>query len=703
MALIGTIRKHSWILIVFIGLGLAGFVIMDMTSSGGGRSGTTFTLGSVDGEDIDYTEFQNTQNVLYSGVTGSNIYDQRSFLWDYFVEKAIIEEEAKKNGLAIGDAELQDLQFGNNLSPIISQQYINQATGQIDRNALNNIRQALETGNINPQFAQRWAYLLEQVKKTQLQTKLTNLVSQGIYIPSWMAELNHNLRNDRYNFEYVQIPFDEVEDSEVEVTDSDLKKYIADHQAIYNRETETRKVKYVAFNVVPTIEDSTKLLENMQSLAAEFETTENDSSFIERNYGVMGPEYLKEDALNPIIADSILNMNTGGVYGPYIDGSDYKVVKLVDKKTIPDSVESRHILRRATTQQEFAVAYQLLDSLRKVINDGIETFDSLAVKYSQDGSAADGGSLGWAYPGLMVKPFNDLIFFTAEEGELNLVITQFGVHLVEVTGFQYINKDVGYRLGYVSEPIVPSEDTQNEEYSRASDFVANIDAFSEFEKAVQDHQDLEILESGYVEKNDAFLLETGVGETSRQIIRWAFDSDTDQGDVSPEVYIYEDPVNYFNSKYLLVSLSDILEPGLASVESVRSEITPLVRNLKKGELLASKITGSDLAAIAGQFDLEVDTANNVTFATSFVPGLGNEPKVLANLVKLENGGVSSSIIGDNGVYMIKLLDKIPDVTDPNLSVLRQTTASGIKAAIPSQLLPSLRKEAKIKDNRFTYY
>ncbi|MCB0655676.1 MAG: peptidyl-prolyl cis-trans isomerase, partial [Saprospiraceae bacterium] len=173
--------------------------------------------------------------------------------------------------------------------------------------------------------------------------------------------------------------------------------------------------------------------------------------------------------------------------------------------------------------------------------------------------------------------------------------------------------------------------------------------------------------------------------------------------VSPDVYIYQDPVNYFNSKYLIVALSAIQPSGVASIESVRDDVTPLVRNQKKGQQLAGKISGTDLNAIAGQFNTEVDSAQNITFVSTFVPGLGNEPKVIAEAFKLSRDQISSPIIGENGVYVIKVTDKIEDATDPNISVLRQQASAQLRAAVSSRLIESLRKNAKIKDYRSTYY
>ena len=63
MALIGKIRKNSWLLVVVIGLALAAFVIMDMTGQGG-PGGQEMTVVEVEGEKVSWNEFQQAERIL---------------------------------------------------------------------------------------------------------------------------------------------------------------------------------------------------------------------------------------------------------------------------------------------------------------------------------------------------------------------------------------------------------------------------------------------------------------------------------------------------------------------------------------------------------------------------------------------------------------------------------------------------------------
>ena len=704
MALIGTIRKNSWILIVMIALGLGGFIVMDMTSAGNMGGGGQFAMGKVNGQEIDYREFQNTQNVLYSG-GGASVFEQREYLWNYFVEKAIVDKEAEDLGLSIGLNELNELQFGSKISPVIQQRFMNPNTGQIDFNQLNSFRTAIQNNTLAPEFRQMWHYQEKEIIKAQLQNKLSNLVSKGIYTPSWMAEMVHHDRNDKISFEYVNIPFDEVETSEVEVSDADLNKYIKENSAKYERLEEVRKVDYVSFDVLPTSKDSADLFQSLQDLIIPFRQAEDDSLFVETNYGTIDVAYFSPEQLGPDVSEQITDMSSGDVYGPYISGNQYQAVKVTDKKVIADSANVRHILRQAQTQEQFVAAINFIDSIKELVETGVEDFDSLAIRYSQDGgSAALGGDLGWNSENTnLVKPFKDMVFYQANVGDYNTVITQYGIHLVQVTDTKFLDNEESYQVAFLNVPIIPSEETQNTEYDKVVDIVTKSTTIDALRETIKNIPGVEIQESGFMQKNDAFLVETGTNQTARDIIRWAFDKDTEIGTVSPEVYINEDLVNYFNNKYLIVSLASIDEAGIPSLESLREDITPLVSNQKKGDLLKSKISGTDLSSIAEAFGSQVDSVVDVTFSASFVPGLGNEAKVLAKAINLKIGDVSEPIVGENGVYVIKITDRIDDVTDPNIALMRNQAVASIRSSIPTQLIPSIKKNVKVADNRFTFF
>ena len=192
MALIGKIRDNSWILIGLVGLALAGFILMDMVSwSNRGGMGGQFTMGKVAGKTIDWNDFQRSEQILYQNAQGDP-FGRRNSLWNFFVEEAIVSKEADALGLGVGKDELKDLQFGNNLSPIIQQRFGDPNTRQVDVKRLMEIKQAIEKNQLPPQLREYWAEQEKEIIKDRLQSTLTALVSKSLYLPTWQANQINN-------------------------------------------------------------------------------------------------------------------------------------------------------------------------------------------------------------------------------------------------------------------------------------------------------------------------------------------------------------------------------------------------------------------------------------------------------------------------------------------------------------------------------
>lgn len=702
MALIGKIRKNSWLLIVLIGLGLGGFIIMDMTSGQQSVFGSSQTLmGEVDGKKLDWNQFNRTENILYSG-SATDVFVRRNALWNYYVEEAIISQEAEALGLGVSRQELLDLQFGPNPSPVIQQRFRNPATQALDRQRLNEIRSAIESGQMtDPNMRAFWAHQEKEIIKDRLQTKLNTLVSKAIYTPTWMVEMGYKDRNQRVTFAYVKVPYDEIPNTEVSLADADYERYLEENRALYEQEEETRLVDYVVFNVEPTAADSSMWREQIAELIPDFEDTEDDSLFVERNFGSYDPAYVQKEALSPAIADTVFNMPAGEVYGPYMENGAYKAVKLIDRQIVPDSVRSRHILIPANDPVSLVQAQNRVDSLKNLIETGQSSFDSLALKFGTDATRTEGGDLGYVAPGAMVKPFNDLIFYQAEEGELNTVLTQFGLHLVEVTGRKFIDNNPGVRVAYLEQAIIPSESTQNDVYDRALAFVSEYRTLEELQEAVEADPALVLESSSPLKRNDYTLGNLGSGQASRDIIRWAF-LEGSEGEVSPEVYIYQNPVEFYNDRYVVAALAETISPGMPSVEAIRDEIQPQVVNMKKAEIISQQVIGQDLPAVAGNYNVEVDTVS-ATFDQSNITGVGNEPKVLGTAFSMDENQLSEPVDGSTGVFVLRLLQKPQVGTATNIPQLRRTMSSTLRTQVGLRLMQAMRDNAEIEDYRSKFY
>ena len=699
--MISKIRKNSWLLIVLIGLGLGGFIIMDMTSGQQSVFGSSqLTVGEIDGQKLDWNQFNRVEQVLY-GNSGGEVFSRRKQLWDYFVEEAIVQDEAKALGLGVSKSELMDLQFGANPSPVIRQRFTDPNTRQVNFQQLNQIKTAIENGTFSdPQMRAFWSHQEKEIIKERLQSKLNAMVTKAIYTPTWMAEMGYQDQNVSLDMAYVKVPFDEIDNTEITLSDADYKNYLEQNKARYRQEEETRKLEYTVFNVLPTVTDSAKLREKIVSLIPDFEAAENDSAFVERNYGSINGFYLSKDELSPAVADTALSIPVGSVYGPYVEQGSYKAMKVLARATLADSADTRHILISADTPQKFTAAEKTIDSLENLLLTGVATFDSLAIKFSQDpGSASKGGKYENVTPNQFVPQYNEVLFITGQVGQLYKVRSDFGWHLIEVLS-RSASSTERVKVAFIEERIVPSEDTQNDVYERALAFVGKNRSLKEMAQSVE-AEGLELETSTGLKKNDFTVGALGAGQASRDIVRWAFNAS--EGDVSPEIYGFQDPVDYYTNKYVVAGLKSVQAAGLPSVDNIKDEIEQLVINEKKGEMIVQRIQGDNLEAIAGNFSTQVDTARNVIFNASFLPNLGSEPKVIGKAFTMEEGQVSKPVIGKSGVFVIKVMRKPQAGQATNIPQLRRSIAAPVRSQVPGQLIQAMKKNAAIEDNRSRFY
>ncbi|MCO6490330.1 MAG: peptidylprolyl isomerase [Phaeodactylibacter sp.] len=701
MALISKIRKNSWLLVVLIGLGLAGFIIMDMTSGQQSVFGSSqLSVGEVDGQKLDWNQFNRVEQVLY-GNSGGEVFSRRKQLWDYFVEEAIVQEEADALGLQVSKTELMDLQFGANPSPVIRQRFMDPSTRQINFQQLNSIKTAIENGTFtDPQMRAYWSHQEKEIIKERLQSKLNAMVAKAIYTPTWMAEMGHQEQNLSIDMAYVKVPFDEIDNTEVTLSDEDYENYLDKNAARYRQDEETRKLEYTVFDVIPTSADSAKLREKIAGLIPDFESTDNDSAFVERNYGTINGVYLTKEDLSPTVADTAFSIPVGSVYGPYFDQGSYKAMKVTARIAMADSADTRHILISANNPQAFTTAKKTIDSLENLLLTGAATFDSLAVKFSQDpGSASKGGKYEDVTPNQFVPEYNEVLFVTGQIGQLYKVRSDFGWHLIEVLS-RSPNTTERVKTAFIEERIVPTEDTQNDVYERALAFVGQNRELEEMRKSAE-AEGLDVETSNSLKKNDFAVGALGAGQASRDMIRWAFNAG--RGEVSPEIYAFQDPVDYYTNKYVVAGLRSVQSAGLPSVENIKDELEQLVINEKKGAMIAQRIQGDNLEAIASSFSSQVDTATNVTFSATFVPKLGSEPKVIGKAFVLDQGQVSEPVVGKSGVYVVKVIRKPDAGQATNIPQLRRNISAPVRSQVASQLMQAMKKNADIEDNRSRFY
>ncbi len=702
MALIGRIRKNFWFVLVLIFFALASFVIMDMVGQNSSTGGGLNNIGQINGTEVDVREFNAAEQSLFGGST--DIYRNKELAWDYMVEKAIITDESDEIGLNVPTEELKNLLFGASPSPIVRSMFTNQATQQFDRQSLLQVKQNIESGEaLNPSFTQSWQQVEKSVRKSKLEDKMGALVAKGMYAPSWMVEQNNVSNAANVDISYVKIPFDYIED-EVTVTDDEVVAFAQKNGDKYNQDIETRMLEAFYIDVLPTPADSALWKEEVAKMVPEFRVAPDDSVYATFHNGFFSHYYNSVDQLPEMVKEVIPNMEPGEVHGPYLDNTAYIAMKLIDKRIVPDSVEARHILRSTRTGSTVAAARAYIDSLKVLYETGQVSFDSLAIKNSEDpGSSFLGGDLGTFEQGKMMKPFNDALFLGGKKGNLYTVTTEAGVHLIELQDVIYGDRNEKYKLAFVRTAITPSDDTQERLETEISDLVSEHGDIASLKEAISGREDIKTQVIGPFNANDYNIPSFGTSQESRDIIKWGFEEDTEVGALSASIYTYSDPINYFDSRYVLVGLNEVIPKGMPGAAGLRNLVESELLTQKRGEMIASQVSGSDLSAIAAQFGSQVDSLNSINFSTSSMPGIGNEPKLFAKAISMNQGQTSAPIVGSNGVYIVKVNSKDPGSPSTNVSLGRSLLNNTARSSAPLRLMDALREKADIADGRSKFF
>ena len=708
MGIITSIRKRLWMVTILMALALIGFIVMDMTS---GKSSSLFnntdTLGSVAGQTLSWIDFQKTERVLYAN-SAVDYFGRKDYLWNQFIEKAVLEKDAAYNGSGVSPAEIKELEFGYNLSPIIERNFKDPNTGQVNREQLNTFKQGIDDENLDPRLKDFWLVQEKEVIKDRLYSKMGSLVSKSLYMPNFMIERNQYESNLKLDFAYAVIPYGIVKDDEIKIEDEDYRNLMKEREAAVKTDEETRSIKYAILDIIPTSEDSNQIKTSIASKIETLKNTKDDSSFVVTNLGKWEEVYQTTIDISPVIRDTMFRMEKGTVYGPYIDKGEYRIAKLLDKKVLPDSVKSRHILIRVQTREQYQSAVKLLDSLSNLIKTGKAPFDSLAMKFSQDpGSAVKGGDLGFAVAGRMVKPFNDVIFYKLNVGEMKMVLTQFGLHLIQVTDAKFDHKFEGVHIAVIGETILPGEPVSNGVYDEAQNLVQQNRTIDALEKAITEggKYKLELAGNLFANSYQITKLGTNSNNTAREIIRWAYNKETKVGDVGTEVYSLQEEEKKYVNKYVIAALSEIVPKGIASIEPFREKLKGELIKRKKFEKIKQVLGSfSELAPGLGEYTYKIDTVHSMSaLSMAYITNLGEETKVVASLTKLKEGESSQALQGENGVFVCKVLKKQLSIPPTDYDVIRRLYVHPAKNIAMTYMMTAMKKQFTVKDNRSKFF
>jgi peptidyl-prolyl cis-trans isomerase D len=700
MALIGKIRQNGWILVVALGLALFAFIIQEYVQNRSNyNAGDVNSMGRVEGVSIDRGRFDAYQKNVY-GNAQADPYQVRAQVYNHFVDEAVAKGLGEKVGLGVPKDELLDLQFGNtNLSPVIMQRFQGDGGG-VNMAQLQQIKQAIDSKQLPPQYREYWGIQEDEIIADRLQAKYINMVSKGLYTPKWQAEMAFAENNNRSTFTYVRVPYDKVAITDVKPSDADYASFLEQNKEQFWQDEESRTVDFAVINVVPSAQDSASAMTSVQKALEGWATATGDSAYVMSQKGTWNNAYLTKDQIPAGLQAMVAGANPGSVVGPTLADGAYTIAKVLGRKAVADSVKARHILIKPDAAG-LDGAEKVVDSLITVLKTGRSSFDSLAARFGTDGTREKGGDLGWFGPGAMVKEFNEMAFFKLDQGVVSKVKTQFGWHVLEVTGKKFTTNQSGTQLAIISKLVEPSDNTEAGFRQKAEELAANCKTLEQLKEAAT-KMGIELTPGQAAKRND-FSVGTATGNEARQVLRWAYGADTKAGAVSKTVFTLpnQTPGSYSDGKYLVAALKSIRPKGYARVEDVKEQIQTQVVTRKRGEMLLAQVKdASSLSALASQFGVNIDTAAMASFASPSLGAGGFEPKVVGQVFGTAEGQLTKPFIGNSGVFVANGVKTANQVVAPSdLSMFKRQFSQGVAGQVRQRLFTSLRKGMNIEDFR----
>jgi len=704
MSIIQQIRDKAAVLLTsLIALSLIGFLVQDafIGKSSSAFTGRTSTVGTINGKKIDAIEFNGKVNMAEQGYRSQGMQTNEMMtqniiesIWNGYVQDELIKTETDKLGLSLTSKELGNLLFSEKAPQEFQQLFTNPNTGQYDVQAARNWFSNLKKSKKAEELKMVTDQLINPLHTRLLTDKYNSLFSQGSYVPKWMLEKMNTDNSLFASLSYVGVPYATISDSlaALKVTDAEINEYVNKHKEEFKQE-KARTVSYVVFDANPSAADSAAIINQLNGLKAEFETTSDAKAFITRNNSAMTyfDGYALKSRLQMEARESIISMPNGTVIGPYLDATNFVIAKKIDTRTLPDSVKCRHILvstvdpRTGQPVREDSLAKKRADSIYNAINSGSD-FGILAAALSEDeGSKNNRGEYEFSSVDLnLAKEFREFIFYKPV-GSREVIKTTFGYHIIEVLGQR--NFEEGYKIAYLSKKILASPETDNAASSAATMFAGNSRTTKSFDENVVKMNLNKRLADNIKEMDFAVS-----GMPSRPMVKWIFEN---------KVGAVSEPFD-LKDKYVVVAVTGAFEEGVQPAALARTMVEPILRNKKKASEIIKKIgSSSTLETIASATASQISTADTVRFADPFVPNLGNEPKVIGAAFNKQNqANVSAPIEGTNGVFIVKVnsIGALP-AANANLEMQKKSQEMQLKQFASYSTIESLRKAAKIKDTR----
>ena len=713
MAAIGKIRSWGPVLATVIGLALFAFIAEEMFRSCEATSNERRQqVGEVLGKKISVQEFQSMvdeyQEVIKMTQGRDNLSEDelnqvKDQVWQQFVNNTILEAEAEKVGLTVTDQEMQNLLKAGTNPMLMQTPFVNQQTGRFEVSQLtkflDDYKKMKSQGNAQmmeqyERIYQYWKFMEKTIRQQVLAGKYQQLLAQCLLSNPVSAKMAFDAQNTESDVMLAALPYSSIKDSEVQVSDADIKDKYNAQKEMFKQYVESRDIKYVDFQVVASKADRDALMKTMKEAQQQLSAGVAPAEAVRKAQSQVAYTgiFATRNAFPSDIAAKIDSMAVGQVTSPFETAYDntYNVVKLVNKTMLPDSVEYRQIQVGGETAE---AARKTADSIYTALQGGAD-FEAIAKKYGQTGAKQWMTSAMYERAQTIdadtknyIQTLNNL-----EAGQLkNLEFSQGNIVMQVTARKAFVAK---YDVAVVKHTIDFSKSTYSEAYNKFSQFVSENNTIEGLEKnaqkfgfRVQERQDLYNSEHNVV----------GVRST-REAMKWIFEAKA--GQVSP---LYECGNN---DHLLVIGLTNIHPVGYRDMESVKEQLKQEVIRDKKFDKAAEKLAGVKDIAGAKAKGAVVDTVRQITFsAPVFVQSAGaSEPALSGAVSALKQGQFSAAPVKGNGAaYLFQVIaqKQRQGAKFDEKQQSQQQRQMAMQAA--SRFMNELYLKANVVDNRYLFF